>query len=87
MDKIIKLIEKAEKTHDLKRDEIVELLKDEEHMNELFSAADRVRKKYVGDEVELRGLIEFSNICKRNCMYCGLRRDNSKLKRYRLTEE
>lgn len=53
----------------------------------LFEAADRVRKKYVGNEVHLRGLIEFSNFCKQNCLYCGLRRDNKNLKRYRLTEE
>lgn len=53
----------------------------------LFQAADRVRSKYVGNEVHLRGLIEFSNYCKQNCFYCGLRRDNKNVKRYRLTEE
>jgi biotin synthase len=41
----------------------------------------------VGDEVHLRGLIEFSNICKQNCLYCGLRRDNKNIKRYRLKPE
>lgn len=44
-------------------------------------------EKYLGDEVHLRGLIEFTNICKRNCMYCGLRRDNKNLNRYRLSHE
>ena len=39
----------------------------------LYHAADRVRKRYVGDEVHLRGLIEFSNYCRRGCLYCGLR--------------
>lgn len=53
----------------------------------LFTVADRVRQKYVGNEVHLRGLIEFSNYCKQNCLYCGLRRDNKNLERYRLTEE
>lgn len=53
----------------------------------IFAAANRVRQKYTGDEVHLRGLIEFSNYCKQNCLYCGLRRDNKKIKRYRLTDE
>lgn len=53
----------------------------------LYAAADRVRSECVGDEVHLRGLIEFSNHCRRNCRYCGLRRDNRKLDRYRLNPE
>lgn len=53
----------------------------------LTQAADRVRKKYVGDEVHLRGLIEFSNYCKQNCLYCGFRRDNKDATRYRLSDE
>ncbi len=56
-------------------------------LNPLFAAADRVRKKYVGDEIHLRGLIEFSNYCKQNCLYCGLRHDNKNISRYRLTEK
>ncbi len=78
------LIKKAETTHDLTKGEIVALLKDTEYEADLFAAADRVRREYVGDEVHLRGLIEFSNICKQNCLYCGLRRDNKKVDRYRL---
>lgn len=57
------------------------------HSSQLTNAADRIRKKYVGDEVHLRGLIEFSNYCKQNCLYCGFRRDNKKATRFRLTEE
>lgn len=53
----------------------------------LFEVADRVRAKYVGDEVHLRGLIEFSNYCKQNCLYCGFRYDNKNVTRYRLSEE
>lgn len=78
------LIQKAESTHMLSKDEIVALLADTQYQDEFFAAADRVRQKYVGDEVHLRGLIEFSNICKQNCLYCGLRRDNKKVNRYRL---
>ncbi len=78
------IIQKAEITHSLSKEEITELLKDISLGQEIFDAADRVRKKYVGDEVHLRGLIEFSNICKQNCLYCGLRGENPKVQRYRL---
>lgn len=83
-DKSLELIKKAEETHDLSKEELVTLLKDSSIDEELFSAADRVRKKYVGDEVHLRGIIEFSNTCKRNCLYCGLRAANKNVERYRL---
>lgn len=43
-----------------------------------------LRARYWGDAVFLRGIIEFSNYCRQNCLYCGLRRDNAKLPRYRL---
>lgn len=84
---MIKLIEKAEKLHQLNKAEIINLLQDNSYDKEIYEAADRVRKKYVGDKVQLRGLIEFSNICKRNCLYCGLRRENENIQRYRLTPE
>ena len=53
----------------------------------LAVAADRVRRERYGDEVYVRGLIEFTNYCKNNCYYCGIRRDNSNADRYRLTKE
>lgn len=64
------------------REEIVLLLTSHEDDQQLFMAADRVRHHFVGDEVHLRGLIEFSNICQKNCFYCGLRKDNTKADRY-----
>ena len=79
------LIYKAEQTHSLSKDELILLLENDGCSEDLFLAADRVRQKFVGDDIHLRGLIEFSNICKNNCCYCGLRRDNSNLKRYRLS--
>lgn len=82
-----KIIEKAKLTHELTKDEILMLLENYNINEELFKAADYIREKYLGNVVNLRGLIEFTNICKRNCMYCGLRRDNKNLKRYRLTED
>ena len=81
------LIARGEKEHFLEEAALVELLASEETEEELAAAADRVRREYVGDGIHLRGLIEFSNICRQNCMYCGLRRENSSLERYRLSEE
>ena len=77
----------AAKKHQLNKNQIIALLGEDRHEKELFAAADAVRKEFVGDEVHLRGLIEFSNICKNNCLYCGLRRDNRNLKRYRMSPE
>ena len=51
---------------------------------ELFAEADRVRKEYMGDAVHLRGLVEFSNVCGKDCLYCGIRRSNNDVQRYRL---
>ena len=50
-------------------------------------AADRVRARVMGDGVHLRGLIEFSNICRMDCCYCGIRRSNRHVRRYRMTPE
>lgn len=82
-----KLIEKAKKLHLLSKSEIIEILKDNFLNNELFQAADEVRKEFVGDEIHLRALIEFSNICKQNCFYCGVRAENKNIDRFRLNKE
>lgn len=67
-------------------DWLVPLLESEgEEFQSLLSAADSLRAKTMGEAVHLRGLIEFSNHCRKNCRYCGLRKDNHKLERYRLT--
>lgn len=71
----------------LTKGEMTALLQDEFHQQALFDKADSVRKQYVGDAVHLRGLIEFSNICRNNCLYCGIRRGNAQVCRYRMTEE
>ena len=59
---------------------------DEKELEKLYEMAYEVKLKYTGNRVFLRGLIEFSNICARNCYYCGIRRD-SKSDRYMMTEE
>jgi biotin synthase len=72
-------------TLSLSKQEIVNLLllNDEEEIMNLFRLADSIREKYVGNKVYLRAIIEFSNVCKNNCKYCGIRRD-AKIKRYRM---
>ncbi len=68
---------------ELSREEIREWL-EAPSPDELFRRADEVRRSSVGETVFIRGLVEFSNCCARNCMYCGLRRDNRNLQRYRM---
>lgn len=53
----------------------------------LFTAALEQRRKYYGNGVYFRGLIEFSSYCKNDCYYCGIRRSNRNARRYRLSEE
>lgn len=60
---------------------------DPQRLAALFAAADRVRRARVGDVVHLRGLVEISNICRCDCLYCGLRASNAALPRYRMTSE
>jgi biotin synthase len=60
---------------------------DETRLESLWQEADAMRKAHVGDAVHLRGLIEISNYCVRQCGYCGLRRDNKGLQRYRMSRE
>jgi len=73
----------------MNRDEIIHWLRETEpvRLQSLWNRADAVRKDNVGNEVHLRGLIEISNICRRQCLYCGIRAGNKQLARYRLTTE
>ena len=73
----------------LSKEEIIAYLeeKDPGQVIQLYREADRVREDFMGDEVHIRGIIEFSNYCKRDCLYCGLRRSNNQLVRYRMTLE
>jgi biotin synthase len=66
--------------------EILSWLKetDDRRLGELWRRADDTRRQHVGDEVHLRGLVEFSNYCGRSCHYCGLRVENRRLDRYRM---
>lgn len=84
------LAEKLIKNHELTRSEYVQLLENEQNreLREMLAAeAVLLREFYYGKKVFTRGLIEFTNYCKNNCYYCGIRRGNSNLQRYRLSKE
>ena len=72
-------------TTNITKPEIIEILSSKD--TKLFEVANEVRKTNKGNVVHLRGLLEFTNICKCNCKYCGLRSENKLIKRYRLTED
>ena len=67
------------------RDEIVSLI--ERGGEALLAEADAARKHHCGDAVHLRGIVEFSSVCSRNCAYCGLRKNNLALRRYTMDED
>ncbi|KAF0127626.1 MAG: biotin synthetase [Elusimicrobia bacterium] len=71
----------------MNKDEILYWLDPDRDAAPLFARADKVRRERVGDGVHLRGLIEFSNICRRRCYYCGIRSGNARVRRYRLSAE
>ncbi|HKN20027.1 MAG TPA: [FeFe] hydrogenase H-cluster radical SAM maturase HydE [Terracidiphilus sp.] len=74
---------------DLSQSEILRWLREErpERLQDLYAWADAIRRQNVGEAVHLRGLIEISSHCRRQCMYCGLRKANRSLERYRMTRE
>lgn len=82
-----KLLEKAYQTNDLTKEEITVLLENMTHADRegLYNYALKTKQEYYGDKVYLRGLIEFSNICRQDYLYCGIRASNVKAERYRLT--
>lgn len=82
------LVDKLMTDNSLSHSEFAELLKyrNKETTEYLFEKAEAVRKKYYDNEVYIRGKIELSNYCKNNCYYCGLRRDNIFIPRYRMDE-
>lgn len=85
----IKLIDKLEQYHSLDRQEWIRLIRGRtpETAACLFERAGKIRNRYYGNNVYIRGLIEFTNYCKNDCYYCGIRKSNTKADRYRLSEE
>ncbi|MGN0654162.1 MAG: [FeFe] hydrogenase H-cluster radical SAM maturase HydE [Oscillospiraceae bacterium] len=81
------LVKKLSEERNLSDCELKELIESSKYDEGLFAAADKIRREIYGDEVYIRGLIEFTNYCKNNCYYCGIRRDNRNAERYRLDKE
>ena len=83
------LVDKLEAQNSLNREEWIQLIKGRtpELAQYIFEKARKIRQAYYDTDVYIRGLIEFTNYCKNDCYYCGIRRSNSKAHRYRLSEE
>ncbi len=88
-EQFIGILKKIENGDELHKEDIVYLLATDKkrEIDTIFATADRIRKETVGDVVEIRGAIEFSNYCRKNCKYCGIGGKNSEVKRYRMTED
>lgn len=70
------------------REDIISLLGAQgEARTMLFRKSSEIKEKYIGNKVWFRGLIEFSNICGKDCLYCGIRKGNKNLKRYNLSDD
>lgn len=89
MNKLFSLIEKLNNEHSLSQEEYVYLIdnRNENSAKLLAEKADKIRREIYGNTVFIRGLIEVSNFCKNDCLYCGIRRSNKSCDRYRLTKE
>ncbi len=89
MNKVFEIIDKLEKERTLSVEEYAFILKNysTETGNYLREKAVKARKNIYGNRVFIRGLIEISNICKNDCLYCGIRKSNKNCDRYRLSEQ
>lgn len=83
----IKFINELEATHTTSLYGLEKIIADDDNCEYLFEAANRVRQKFVKQEVHLKALIEISNICAKECFYCGLRSKNKSLKRYKMSAD
>lgn len=83
------LINKLNQEHNLTKEEWIFLIKNKDLVDReaLYQLAREIREKHYGKEVYIRGLIEFSNHCKNDCLYCGIRRSNINVERYRLSDQ
>jgi biotin synthase len=79
------IVETLYRTRNLSDAELTSLLETDQFDRELFDKANERRREIYGTDVYLRGLIELTNYCKNDCYYCGIRRSNANLDRYRLS--
>ncbi len=89
MTELDKIFAKVDSETDLTREDLKYLLslEDDADLDRLYKKAYEVKKKYVGQTVYLRGIIEFSNICTKDCLYCGIRRSNKNAQRFMIPEK
>lgn len=85
----IELIDRLEQDKSLQKEEWIHVIEDDSEENRKYAAekARALGDTYYGKEIFVRGLIEFTNYCKNDCYYCGIRCSNKKANRYRLSEE
>ena len=88
-DSFLTVLEKVEEGEELNFQDIVLLLSTERpgELEALYATADRMRQEIIGDVVDIRGAIEFSNTCRKDCNYCGIRKSHPTLDRYSMTED
>ncbi|MDQ2086172.1 [FeFe] hydrogenase H-cluster radical SAM maturase HydE [Herbivorax sp. ANBcel31] len=84
----LNILKKIENGENFLEEEIIYLLstKNKKEIDGIYAAADKIRKETVGNVIEIRGAIEFSNYCRKKCKYCGINSQN-KIKRYRMNEK
>lgn len=88
-DKVKKLIDKLNKNKHLDREEWLAVLGEWDESDREYAAeiARAVSESVFGKKIYIRGIVEFSNFCKNDCLYCGIRRSNKNAQRYRLTDD
>ena len=89
MNELKYLVDKLEEENTLSKSEWVRLIegRNSELADDIFHRARRVREQHYGRDVYIRGLIELTNYCKQDCYYCGIRKSNLQVERYRLSDE
>lgn len=89
MDDLQQLVQKLQNTRHLEKEEWAALIRGRTDMlaEYVFSLARKERHQHYGHDIYIRGLIEFTNYCKNDCYYCGIRKSNAGIMRYRLDEE
>ena len=88
-EKIKKLVDKLNIEHKLNVAEFQYIFENytKEDIDYISQIAQKLAKNKYGNKVYIRGIVEFSNICKNDCYYCGIRKSNKNFERYRLTKE
>jgi biotin synthase len=83
------ILDKAAEGMPLKREELIRLLEagNRRELNLLFKVANFLRQKHLKNACCVHGIVEFSNYCRNDCVYCGIRRSNTVLQRYRMTDD